>query len=423
MTEEKFVSRFGDVSLDDHGWANMPGWLLRNMPLFVNVGTSHQDQNKLSDNSISHNENFGKVVGIKSEHQTLLTHIISFHYDCAGGQSAPDMGRLAVRCGRSRETVRRWKAELVEIGALDVTYRTNNTNIFDFSELVRQSKLFEELRRASGMGEVEFYESVLDGTFDGWIQTYIIDRENEDAHLKFVEQNVPKNGGVHKSVERGVHKSVEHKYITTNKENIDNTNVLSSRRIDPSTDIQLDDAVSQDDNVTEETVDKNKSQKMGGRRMPKMDKDKPIVNSETKKAKDSLINMLLDHGIRELLKIDELGEELYQTKRDRSNPTVKPYTATAKQLRRIIEEYLALDDRTLEDFFDDNAAHIRDIIRGCWNFMMNERELPHNTTAHAIQRYLMRYLRNKYDEQFARATGKTYAGMPIIERKPKQKTD
>lgn len=179
-TEEKFISRFGDqFGIDDFGYANIPGWVIRNTRFLL--------------------DNNNEIVGISDAEFRFFVNIMSHKYDSKHGVAKPGMDRISRRMEKSRESVRRAKKELVDKGLLKIIPQANRskTDIYDFSELIIQCKHWELFWSINNI-DVDLYDNPIDD----------IDHENEGTQIC----------GGHNFVEGRVHKFVYRRIITKETE-------------------------------------------------------------------------------------------------------------------------------------------------------------------------------------------------------------
>lgn len=139
MTDnEKFISRWGDSELDDHHYLHIPGWVLRHLNKFTNVGVSIKNGDKAV-----FSKDIGKISEITPSEYMFMSFVMSFKFDGVNGNAAPDLNDIALMMSRERNAIQKIKQSLVDKGALTVTYRNGKTSIYDFSELIRQCRLWE----------------------------------------------------------------------------------------------------------------------------------------------------------------------------------------------------------------------------------------------------------------------------------------
>jgi hypothetical protein len=128
MSKKAIVSRWGDDELDDSQYITIPGFVLRNYHKFVHDG---------------------QRVGLTPDEFQAFVHIMSFKYDVVGSEAAPSLQTVAEQCGKHVSSLRRSVKRLKEKSALKVDDRPGKPSAYDFGELVRQCREFEQACKES----------------------------------------------------------------------------------------------------------------------------------------------------------------------------------------------------------------------------------------------------------------------------------
>ena len=115
--KKTFISRWGDPELDDKQYVTIPGFVLR-------------QYHKL---------------GLTADEFQVMAHIMSFKYDLEGAQASPSLLTIAKHVGRHVSSVRRTIRRLREDReVLTVIERPGLSSIYDFGELVRRCREYEQ---------------------------------------------------------------------------------------------------------------------------------------------------------------------------------------------------------------------------------------------------------------------------------------
>lgn len=134
MSDKGFFSRWGDNDLDsaDRYYSNTPGFININRAFFVISNKDHKD--------------FGKMVGIDSCEKDFVEIAMMFKFDTTNGASRPSLVTIASIMGKERDTARRIKKNLIEIGVLTVAFdeERNTPDEYIFNGLVSQCRWWHE---------------------------------------------------------------------------------------------------------------------------------------------------------------------------------------------------------------------------------------------------------------------------------------
>lgn len=116
--EKEIISRWGNVILDDNGYVDIPGWILRNY---------HK-------------------CGVSPLEMMFIAHIMSFKYDRTTNQpqnsARPSLATVAEYMGRDIRNVRRLKTGLISKHLLSVTSVAGKPDEYDFSGLTNRCLQF-----------------------------------------------------------------------------------------------------------------------------------------------------------------------------------------------------------------------------------------------------------------------------------------
>lgn len=117
--DRRIRSRWGNPILDDWGYVDIPGWILRNY---------HK-------------------CGVSPLEMMFVAHVMSFKYDAAGNQpenaAKPALTTIAEYMGRAVTNIRRMRRSLEEKGLLEVTFVGGECSEYNFAGLTNRCLQFE----------------------------------------------------------------------------------------------------------------------------------------------------------------------------------------------------------------------------------------------------------------------------------------
>ena len=122
---DEFHSRWGDDELDDKGYLNVPGYVMRHYNKFTNGE--------------------GKRVGLGSRGFEFMSQVMSFKWDRGDSEAKPSLSTVAERMGLDVRSVRRIARTLAESGAMTVIPQPGKPNIYEFGRLVKQCRKHQVL--------------------------------------------------------------------------------------------------------------------------------------------------------------------------------------------------------------------------------------------------------------------------------------
>ena len=117
---------FGLLDSIDRYYSNTPGFINVNRAFFVVSNKESVD--------------FGKMVGIDSGEKDFIEIAMMFKFDVQDSASTPRLQTIASVMGKERDTARRIKKRLIEIGALTVEFdeKRNKPDEYIFKGLAEQ---------------------------------------------------------------------------------------------------------------------------------------------------------------------------------------------------------------------------------------------------------------------------------------------
>lgn len=154
------VSRWGDPTLDDRYYVRLPGWILFNLRWFVDVGWTVE---KTADDtySVEPSPTQGQTVGFTASERSFLSTVMVFKFDSPNTRGAkPSIGLLAHIEGLTMRAIQSRKKTLVDKGALSLEFDhpRRNTDTYDFSEVVRQCRIYHDFWVEHGLENPVLYK-------------------------------------------------------------------------------------------------------------------------------------------------------------------------------------------------------------------------------------------------------------------------